>query len=340
MTNIRKPFMWDDVRLVKAIADGAGLQSAAAALGVNHSTVFRRLAAIEATLGASLFERRRSGYVPTPAGQEMIALAERIEADLTASTRKLAGWSQAPAGELRVTTSDALHARLLMPLFLSFRAKCPDVQLDLVLGNRTPDLARRDADVAVQAVDAPPPELVGRRIARVAWALYGRVADAAPVSANDAAPAQRPWVMLSEDGGAPPAVQATLRQVPAGHVACTVNSVLGLAEAIEAGLGIGYLPSYVGDASPLLRRLAPPVPDHAADLWLLTHPDLKQSARVRVFLDFLAVRLTQLRPLIEGSEPGLARSAPPSTRASLGMPGAPAENDDALARKVGLHQSK
>ncbi|MFX7844833.1 LysR family transcriptional regulator, partial [Acinetobacter baumannii] len=88
--------MWDDVRLVKAIADGAGLQSAAAALGVNHSTVFRRLAAIEATLGTTLFERRRSGYVPTPAGQEMIALAELIDADLTASTRKLAGWSQAP----------------------------------------------------------------------------------------------------------------------------------------------------------------------------------------------------------------------------------------------------
>src|SRR4051794_7606522 len=186
---------WDDFRLVKAIADARGLAGAAERLGVNHSTMFRRLGQIEDALGAALFERHRTGYAPTAAGEEMVALAERMDEDVTAFARKLAGREPSPAGELRVATSDALLVHLLPPLLARFRDRCPDVRLDVVLGNRALNLSKRDADVAARATDGPPETLVGRRVARVAWALYGSAADFPRAGAVDPRDLhRRPWV--------------------------------------------------------------------------------------------------------------------------------------------------
>ena len=177
MADLSKTPAWDDIRLVKAIADAKGLAGAAARLGVNHSTVFRRLGQLETLLGVTLFERHRAGYALTGAGEEMAALAGRIEDDVTALGRRLAGRQPLPAGELRVTTSDTLLTYLLTPLFADFQRQCPDVRLDVVVGNQALNLSKRDADVAIRASDHPPETLVGRRVARIAWALYGSARD-------------------------------------------------------------------------------------------------------------------------------------------------------------------
>src|SRR3954467_5749501 len=103
-----KNLAWDDFRLVKTIADAKGLPAAAERLGVTHSAVFPRLRQIEAALGVPLFERHRLGYVATSAGEEMVALADRLDEDITAFTRKVSGRELSPAGELRVTTNDTL----------------------------------------------------------------------------------------------------------------------------------------------------------------------------------------------------------------------------------------
>lgn len=147
---------WDDFRLIDAVAATRNLPAAAARLGMDHSTVFRRLKAIEAALGQPLFERHRSGYVLTPAGEEMAALAARVDADITAVTRRLAGQSNAPSGEVRIATSDILLTKLLMPMLVAFRAAHPGIRLDVVTGNAALNLSRRDADVAVRATDDPP----------------------------------------------------------------------------------------------------------------------------------------------------------------------------------------
>jgi DNA-binding transcriptional LysR family regulator len=305
---------WDDFRLVKVISVARGLQGAAAQLGLNHSTVFRRLGQIEQALGATLFERHRSGYVLTPVGEEMAELAARVDDDITGFTRKVAGQTIAPAGELRVTTNDSLLIHLLTPLFARFRQQCPDVRLDVVVGNESLNLSKRDADVAIRATDSPPETLVGRRVARIAWALYGRAADfpkPEPVALHDLG--DRPWVSLGDNLAGIKAVRFVRQHVAPERIAYRINTVLGLAEAIESGIGIGHLPCFIGDVRPSLVRLGPPVPDFAADLWLLTHPDLRQSARVRVFLDFLAGEIGKSRPLFEGTlagpvaEPNAAR---------------------------------
>lgn len=296
-----KNLAWDDFRLVKAIADSHGLAGAAADMGVNHSTVFRRLGQIEEALGTKLFERHRSGYAPTPAGEEMVALSSRLDVDITTFTRRLAGKEIAASGELRVTTNDSLLIHLLTPIFGRFRRHHPAVQLDVVLTNQALNLSRRDADVAIRATDMPPETLVGRRAATLAWALYGRRSefDGAVPDVGELA-TTRDWVSLGENLAHVKAALFVRSHVAPERIAYRVNTVLGLAEAVEAGIGIGHLPCLIGDAAPALRRLSPPNPDFAADLWLLTHPDLRHSPRVRVFLDFVAGEIAARRAEIEG----------------------------------------
>ena len=303
MADASRSLAWDDFRLVKAIADARGLTGAAERLGVNHSTMFRRLGQIEDALGVALFERHRTGYALTTVGEEMVALAERMDDDVTAFTRKLAGRELSPAGELRVATSDSLLVGLLTPLFARFRGRCPDVRLEVVLGNQALNLSKRDADVAIRASDNPPETLVGRRVARVAWALYGRAADFPRAGAVDLGSLdQRPWVSLGDELAMLKVVRFVREHVPPERIVYKINTVLGLAEAVEAGIGVGHLPCFVADVRPSLVRLSPPEPRFAADLWLLTHPDLRRSARVRVFLDFVAAEIAERRKLIEGEE--------------------------------------
>ncbi len=172
-----KSLAWDDLRLVKAIAEARNLPAAATWIGVNHSTAFRRLKQIEEALGLALFEKHRSGYTLTAAGEEIAALAARVDEDVAAVTRKLAGQDVAPSGELRIATNDSLLIDLLTPLFAAFRERYPDVRLDILISNQALNLAKRDADVAIRATDNPPENLIGRRAARIAWALYGRAGD-------------------------------------------------------------------------------------------------------------------------------------------------------------------
>ncbi len=295
---------WDDFRLVKAIADARGMPGASARLGVNQSTVFRRLGQIEAALGSTLFERHRAGYAMTPMGEDMVALARRFDNDVTAFTRRIAGREIALEGELLVTTNDSLLVHLLTPLFAKFHSAYPGMRLEVVLANQALNLSKRDADVAIRATDNPPENLVGRRVAKITWALYGRASDFPnPRSIDPAELTERRWVSLGDNLLTLKAMRYVQEHVPIERNVYRVNAVLGLAEAVEAGIGIGHLPCFVADARPNLIRLAPPEPEFAADLWLLTHRDLRRSARVRALLDFLATEIAKKKSFIEGAKP-------------------------------------
>ncbi|MFC0283830.1 LysR family transcriptional regulator [Camelimonas abortus] len=296
----------DDFRMVRAVARARGLAGAAAALGVNSSTVFRRLARLEATLGCALFERRRGGYALTPAGEEMVAVAETMEAAAAGFLRRVEGTDPAPSGELRVTTSDGLMTPLLADILRRFRQTYPLIRLELVLDNARLNLSRRDADIAIRATDRPPETLVGRRIGRIAWAVYGRRADFP--DADGATPPQPgagvSWIGL---GGELAAIRPArfVRDLAGGddNVGFRVNTVRALAEAVSMGLGVAPLPCMCGDIRPDLVRLSQPYNDIATSLWLLTHPDLRNAPRVRAFMDFVGGELARRRRLVEGEEP-------------------------------------
>ena len=303
---------WDDFRLIKAIADHRSLTGAAEALGVNHSTVFRRLADTEKRLGMPLFERHRTGYGLTPAGEEMVALAERMDRDVTSFSRKLAGQTLTPSGEVRVTTNDTLLVHLLMPVIATFRKSYADIRVDVVLSNQALNLSKRDADIAIRATDNPPETLVGRRVAAIVWAVYGRAVDF-PEAAGGAgvSPASlfgRDWVSLGDQFGHLKAARYVREHVPPEHVARKINTVLGLAEAVAEGIGVGPLPCFIADRNPALVRLTAHNPEFSTGLWLLTHPDLRASPRIRAFLACAAAELVKIRPLVEG-ERGPAANA-------------------------------
>src|SRR5271166_1920692 len=155
---------WDEFRLVKAIADSRSLTGAAEALGLNHSTVFRRLAALESAVGSHLFERSRSGYEPTAAGDEMIALATVMADSIIEFERRIAGRDFKPAGCLRVTTNELIAHHFLPAIMPQFRAQYPEMVLELILCDQILSLSRRDADVAIRLTNDPLETLVGRRV--------------------------------------------------------------------------------------------------------------------------------------------------------------------------------
>lgn len=285
---------WDDVRLVGAVEAAGALPLAAERLGTHHSTVFRRLRQIEEAFGQPLFERRGGVLAPTVAGEEIAGLARRMGADMDATALRLKGREVQPTGELRVATNDSLLVHLLTPILAEFRRACPGVRLDVVAGNPALNLSRRDADIAVRATDAPPETLVGRRAARIAWALYGRRGEARE---------DVPWVTLGEEMGGMSVVRHALAEAGEAGVPYRVNTVLGLAEAVEAGLGKAHLPCFIGDRMPSLVRLETPESRFAADLWLLTHADLRHAARVRAFMEVVSAGIARRRALIEGEAP-------------------------------------
>ena len=164
---------WDDLRVFLAVARAGSLSGAARTLGVNHSTVFRRIGAFEAALGVRLFERQPGGYLLTPAGEELRDGALRVEEEIANLSRKVAGQDLRLSGTVRVTTIDMLAFGLLPRHLAGFRDAYPGIEVDLVVGNATLNLSRREADVALRVGNAPAETLVGRRVGRLAFAVYG-----------------------------------------------------------------------------------------------------------------------------------------------------------------------
>jgi DNA-binding transcriptional LysR family regulator len=164
---------WDDLRFVLAIARSGNLRAAAAALGVNHSTMFRRLNTAEAALGAKLFERLATGYRPTDAGQRLVEAAERIETEALALDRELTGRDTRLTGTLRVTASETLAFGTLTGEIARFRERHPGIVVEMLVDNRVLDLSRREADVALRATRPTQGDLFGRKLADVRWCFYG-----------------------------------------------------------------------------------------------------------------------------------------------------------------------
>ena len=291
---------WDEFRLVKAIADSRSLAGAAAALGLNHSTVFRRLGALEAAVGGPLFERSRSGYDPTPAGDEMIALANQMADSIDEFERRVAGRDVKPTGRLRVTTVEVVGQRFMPSILAQFHAQNPSLVIDLILSEREMNLSRRDADIAIRLTNDPPETLVGRRICTVRWAVYCRrdLAGAMQRGPADAAP----FIGFADDFGPPAGRRWVEANVRPEALAARVNSIYAMLEMTAHGFGAAPLPCFLGEQTPNLARLGPGLREWDLGLWILTHSDLRRSARVRAFMDFAGAELAKHRRMMEGAE--------------------------------------
>lgn len=279
---------WDDLRLFLAIARAGTLAGASRTLGVNHSTVFRRLNAMETGLEVRLFERLPEGYVLTAAGEIMRHHAERVEEETQAVERELRGRDVRLSGRVCVTTTDTLANGFLAPLFAGFCERYSGIELELLIVNAFLDLARREADVAIRPTEAPPENLIGRRLGTIRWGLYGardylrerpRLQDPSRpeghcfIGGNDMIRHLASSRWLNE-------------RVPSEAVAIRTNSVVAAMGAARAGAGLAMLPHYMARQERELECVLAVGPEVATDLWLLVHPDLRHSARIRAFMAF------------------------------------------------------
>ena len=302
---------WDDLRYVLAVADAGSLAGAARHLGVNHTTVLRRIGAFEQRLGLRLFERLPTGYVLTAGGEELIAAARHIDDTVTGLARKLAGQDLRLSGPLRVTTTDTLMGSILPDILAEFRAAHPGIGIEVAVSNLMFNLTKRDADVAIRPANDPPETLVGRRVAKIAFAIYGSPRYLARRKGDDLA-AHR-WVGPDDSLAATSVARWMRTEVPDSEITLRADSLVALRQAAQAGLGLAALPCYLGDTSPGLVCVRGPIAAMQTALWVLTHQDLRRTARIRAFTEFATDAFVRRRALLEGVQ---ARPRARATRAS------------------------
>jgi DNA-binding transcriptional LysR family regulator len=310
---------WNDLRLVLAIGRATTLAGAAAALGINHSTAFRRLGALETAMGVRLFERLPGGvYAPTTAGEHMVAVAERIETEAAALDREIAGRDHSLTGRLRVTASETLAYRVLTGQIARFHAIHPGISIELLIDNRILSLSRREADIALRVMRPKEGDLYGRKLADIAWSVYASKGLAETLPAiRDLRFGHLPMIGWESGVTGINTADWLARHGADASTIYRTNSVVNQLVAARAGIGVAVLPCYLGDPEPDLVRLVPqPIPALDRELWIVTHEDLRRTARVRAFFDVVGEGIIASRNLLAGfvgrqeKKNGGERSAP------------------------------
>jgi DNA-binding transcriptional LysR family regulator len=295
---------WNDFRYFLAIARAGSLAGAGRELGVEHTTVGRRLVALEAELGTRLFLRGPDGLVATEAGRRILPLAEEIETRFDAIERRLSGGDDRIEGTVRFSISEAFTGYFVKH-FGSLRERHPNLVVQISSGNRSADLMRGEADLAVRAREVTEPDLLARKVAVVGWSLY-----AAPdYVARKGAPAT-PEDLCGHDVIG---FDESLANTPGGlwlgahsqgaNVVMRGNSIVAAINATVCGMGISAVPCVFAEADSRLRRVTPRVLG-GRDVFLVVHPDLARVARVRAVMDFVVELFVRDAALWSGALPG------------------------------------
>jgi DNA-binding transcriptional LysR family regulator len=288
---------WDDIRYFLAVARGGSLRAAAADLGVNHSTVLRRIAQLEERLGAQMFEKLPSGYRLTAAGEEILELARQMDATSHQLETRVLGRDQSVRGLLRVTLAPTLASHLLMPDFASFAGLHPDIEMDILSSGDLANLTNREADVAIRVVydrKTLPLNLHALKGPEVFGGVYiSRDLLASPAAVSGSLR----WIVISNHGVPDWASQGEARTT--GVPFRTTDAEAQIA-AVRQGVGITTLPCFAGDADPLLVRVPGTELHMYGTLWLLTQGETRKTKRVRLFTEFVSRRLAVYAPLLAG----------------------------------------
>lgn len=287
---------WDDARIFLAFAREGSFNNAAKRLGVQHSTVSRRIHALEETLGTTLIERSANGYVLTAAGEKLKKTALRMESDLLAFEAESSGQDEEISGQLHVTAIANMASTVLMPIFARFSEAYPNIDLRIEVTNDSVSLAEREADVALRQTNSPGETLIGTRLATVASTIYGAKGLCADIQAGktpekwvgvDCCDFHRVW---------------TKQASPDSKYTFFVDDTSLTQAALKEGLGVGYLPCFLGDNDPDLVRYREPEIKHNLGLWLLYHRDLRNTKRVTLFREHMQREVKALAPLFEGAD--------------------------------------
>jgi len=312
-------FDWNDLKYLLAVARSGSTLSAAKSLGVNQSTVHRRIQELERQLGCELVRRHPTGYRLTELGEHVLAYATRVEAAAIDFERSISAKSNETRGTVKVTCPEALGPRLIgARLIEKFNARYPDVRIEFVMSDRILELGTGDADIAIRAKRPIENALVGRKIADSPWAVYASrsyVARHGSVE-NPTEIDRHSVVTFSGALSDHPAVRWIKSVAPNAHVAARANSLAALLPSVRSGAGIALMPVIVGENESDLVRVLDLGPEMGTPFYLLTHRDLRRTPRIRAFFDFIIEHLDQVRPLLSQSHADLVGRTQPKRSAA------------------------
>jgi DNA-binding transcriptional LysR family regulator len=293
-------FDWNDLRYLLAIAKAGTLAGAARELGVEHTTVGRRLTALETALGARLFTRGGGTFTATPAASAILPLAEEIALRVDAIERRVAGGDDRIEGIVRLTTSEALSGYFVKRMG-PLRERYPSLVVEILSGNRAYDLLRGEADLAVRVRETTEPDLLTRKVAVAGWSMYAAKAyverKGAPASPEDLH--GHDIIAFDPTLAATPGGVWLDRHASDANVVMRGNSIVAALNAVLVGIGITVLPCFLGDVEPVLARLTPRLLG-SRDVFVVVHPDLARTARVRAVMDFVIEALAKDAALWSG----------------------------------------
>lgn len=295
-------FDWNDLKYFLAVARHHSTIAAGKALGLSQSTVHRRLSELERRTGQKLVSRHPAGYRLTEFGEGLLPYAERVEAAVTDFERRVTDTVCDLTGVIRVTCPEPIVYRMTRSTLIDrFHARHPQLRVEFVTSDRYLDLSKGEVDVAFRSGDTDD-ELVGRKIADSIWAVYASRGyikrHGQPKRVDDLS---RHLLVGFDETLSKHRAATWLREVaPDARMAARNNSVLGLVYAVKSGVGLGPLPTALGDAEPDLVRVLGPILELSRSWRLLTHPDLRRTPRISAFFDFIIEERESLKSILTG----------------------------------------
>jgi DNA-binding transcriptional LysR family regulator len=285
---------WDGLQVFLAVARSGRVSAAARRLGVEHTTVARRIGALEKTLGVSLFYRTSRGYLLTPEGQNVVSTAEAMERAALVVEARARETSGPPAGRVRVAMPPEYGSHWLAPKLAAFRARYPQIELQILVGTRQRDLSRGEAELAIQPPRPTQTGMVAVRLARAAVGLYASRSLIGSQRIRIRKPADvRDWLLFTYTAPFQVLQNAKWFQpiLGSGSIGLQSNSTHALLAAARAGAGIAVLPRFVAREHDELVSVSDDVASH--DILLITHPEVRRDPKVRATADFLKQLATE-----------------------------------------------
>ncbi|RKZ44086.1 MAG: LysR family transcriptional regulator [Gammaproteobacteria bacterium] len=285
---------WDDLKIFLAVARCGTMSGAARQLHVQHSTVSRRVKALEKQLGTNLVRRNKGIYELTIAGKKIRNAALKVEKEITSVDGSLLRDNDPLIGRLRVTTINSMASTILLPMFSAFSKAYPQIDLHLMVSANIVNLTNREADVAIRLSNAPPEILIGKRVVTVSSTAYGSADYLKRLQSSED---ELKWLGVSccsfHTTWTKESCEAETHQFNCD------DALLTLA-ALREGMGVSYLPCHIGDTEPTLRRFCEPESKFDLGLWVLIHPESKTNLRVVAFRDYMVKAILDQKDLFAG----------------------------------------
>lgn len=287
-------YSWDDLKYALAVHRYGGLSGAARELGVNHSTVSRRLSALEARMGVRLFDRFANGLSITSFGEHTIKAAEEMERHALDLDLTIAGQDMELAGPLKVSAPQLIIQEVLAEIFVDFSKIYPKISLTIIATSDAVNLHRREADVSILASNEPGESLWGRKVLSQRCMYYGSENYLSGRKSGDALDC----INFLWRGDEP--AEEVLKVYPAARVVAKFDDMVAVFSAVQAKMGIARMPCFLGERTKGMRRVPGIEAQPYSDIWVLTHPDLQKLPRVRVFMKFVSDALKDKEGLFLG----------------------------------------